>query len=113
MEQTVNAGKPISEELFNEIRDCKIIELFGGIGAFTAAMKRLGIPYSVVDYVEIDKYAVKSYNAINGTNFEPQDICQWDKDVKADIIMHGSPCQDFQQPETVKVVMKTAAQDRV
>lgn len=58
-------------------------------------MKRLGIPYSVVDYVEIDKYAVKSYNAINGTNFEPQDICQWDKDVKADIIMHGSPCQDF------------------
>lgn len=58
-------------------------------------MKRLGIPHDIVDYVEIDKYAVKSYNAINGTNFEPQDICQWNKDVKADIIMHGSPCQDF------------------
>lgn len=59
-------------------------------------MKRLNNPHTVVDYVEINKYAVKSYNAINGTNFEPQDICQWDKDVKdIDIIMHGSPCQDF------------------
>jgi DNA (cytosine-5)-methyltransferase 1 len=50
---------------------------------------------NVIDYVEIDKYAVKSYNAINGTNFEPQDIKEWDKDIKVDLIMHGSPCQDF------------------
>lgn len=48
-----------------------------------------------MDYVEIDKYAVASYNAINGTNFEPQDICTWDKDIEVDLIMHGSPCQDF------------------
>ena len=74
----------------------KVIELFGGIGACTAALKRLGIDYEVVDYVEIDKYAVKSYNAINGTNFEPQDVSTWDKDIKGvDLIMHGSPCQDF------------------
>ena len=44
---------------------------------------------------EIDKYAVKSQNAIYGTNFEPQDITKWDKDLDVDIIMHGSPCQDF------------------
>jgi DNA (cytosine-5)-methyltransferase 1 len=75
--------------------EIKILELFGGIGACTKAFKRLGIPHKVVDYVEIDKYAVKSYNAINGTNFEPQDICEWDKDIKVDLIMHGSPCQDF------------------
>lgn len=73
----------------------RVLELFGGIGACTAAMKRLDIDFEVVDYVEIDKYAVASYNAINGTNFEPQDICEWDKDIKADFIMHGSPCQDF------------------
>lgn len=73
----------------------KVIELFGGIGACTQALKRLGVETEVVDYVEIDKYAVKSYNAINGTEFEPQDITQWDKDVKADFIMHGSPCTDF------------------
>ena len=75
--------------------EIKILELFGGIGACTKAFKRLGIPHKVVDYVEIDKYAVASYNAINGTNFEPQDICTWDKDIEVDLIMHGSPCQDF------------------
>lgn len=73
----------------------KVIELFGGIGACTTALKRIGIDFEVVDYVEIDKYAVASYNAINGTNFKPQDVKEWNKDLKADLIMHGSPCQDF------------------
>lgn len=73
----------------------KVLELFGGIGACSTALKRLNIDYEIVDYVEIDKYAVKSFNAIHNTNFEPQDISKWDKDVEVDLIMHGSPCQDF------------------
>ena len=73
----------------------RILELFGGIGACSKALERLGIPYEIADYVEIDKYAVKSFNAIHNTNFEPQDICKWDKDIEVDLIMHGSPCQDF------------------
>lgn len=58
-------------------------------------MERLGIDFQIADYVEIDKYAVKSFNAIHGTGFEPQDICEWDKNIEVDLIMHGSPCQDF------------------
>ena len=77
------------------IEELKVLELFGGIGACTKALERLHIPHKIVDYVEIDKYAVKSYNAIHGTNFEPQDITEWDKDINVDLIMHGSPCQDF------------------
>ena len=73
----------------------KILELFGGIGACSKALERLNIDYEIVDYVEIDKYAVASYNAIHNTNFEPQDITTWNKDVEVDLIMHGSPCQDF------------------
>ena len=73
----------------------KVLELFGGIGACTSALKRLDIDFKVVDYVEIDKYAVKSYNALNNTDYKPQDIQQWDKNIDADLIMHGSPCQDF------------------
>ena len=73
----------------------KILELFGGIGACSKALERIGIDYEIADYVEIDKYAVKSFNAIHGTNFEPQDVTKWDKDIKVDLIMHGSPCQDF------------------
>lgn len=73
----------------------KVLELFGGIGACSKALERLEIDYEIADYVEIDKYAVKSFNAIHNTNFEPQDICDWDKDIEVDLIMHGSPCQDF------------------
>lgn len=73
----------------------KLLELFGGIGACSKALERLEIDYEIVDYVEIDKYAVKSYNAMHNTSFEPQDICEWNKDIEVDLIMHGSPCQDF------------------
>ena len=73
----------------------KVLELFGGIGACSKALERLGIEYEIADYVEIDKYAVASFNAIHNTNFKPQDICDWDKDMDVDLIMHGSPCQDF------------------
>lgn len=73
----------------------KVLELFAGIGACSKALENLGIEHEIVDCVEIDKYAVKSFNAVHGTNFEPQDITEWDKDIECDLIMHGSPCQDF------------------
>lgn len=73
----------------------KILELFAGIGALSKALERLGIEHEIVDAVEIDKFAIKSFNAVHGTNFEPQDITEWDKDIECDLIMHGSPCQDF------------------
>lgn len=74
----------------------RVIELFAGIGACSKALERLGIPVEIVDAVEIDKHAMKSFNAIHGTNFETQDILEWNKDCKdIDLITHGSPCQDF------------------
>ena len=73
----------------------KILELFGGIGACSKALERLGIDYKIADYVEIDKYAAMSFNAMHGTNFESQDVTTWDKDMEVDLIIHGSPCQDF------------------
>lgn len=73
----------------------RILELFAGIGACSKALERLNIPHEIVDAVEIDRYAIQSFNAIHGTNFEPQDITTWDKDIEVDLIMHGSPCQDF------------------
>ena len=73
----------------------RVLELFAGIGACSKALTRLGIEHEIVDAVEKDKYAIQSFNAIHDTNFELQDITQWDKDIKVDLIMHGSPCQDF------------------
>lgn len=73
----------------------RILECFAGLGACSKALSNLGIEHEIVDAIEIDKYAVQSFNAVHGTNFEPQDITKWDKDIEADLIMHGSPCQDF------------------
>lgn len=73
----------------------KVLELFGGIGACSKALRKMEVDFEIVDYVEIDKYAVASFNAIHDTDFEPQDITTWNKDIECDLIMHGSPCQDF------------------
>lgn len=73
----------------------KVLELFAGIGACSKALERLNIEHEIVDAVENDKFAIASFNAIHNTNFECQDIREWNKDIEVDLIMHGSPCQDF------------------
>lgn len=78
------------------MKDMRILELFAGIGSCSKALKRLGIDVEIVDAVEIDKYAMASFNAIHGTQFSVSDIRDWDKDIRdIDLITHGSPCQDF------------------
>ena len=91
----VNVLEKIIANMNLELEHIRLLELFGGIGACSEAMENLGLDFEIADYVEIDKYAVASYNAIHNTNFEPQDITTWDKDIKVDFVMHGSPCQDF------------------
>lgn len=74
----------------------RILELFAGIGACSTALKKIGVDLEIVDAVEIDKYAIASFNAIHNTNFEVQDIAKYSKIYEnIDLIMHGSPCQDF------------------
>ena len=52
----------------------RLIELFAGIGAQAAALERLGANFEHYRVCEFDKYAIASYNAIHGTNFETSDI---------------------------------------
>lgn len=73
----------------------QILELFGGIGSPRCALRNLNIPTKAIDYVEIDKNAVRSYNAMFAEELEykTQSVVGWN--LKPDILIHGSPCQDF------------------
>lgn len=73
----------------------QILELFGGVGSPRVALRNLGVEVKAIDYVEIDEKAVRSYNAIFADElpYKTQDVRGWN--LKPDILIHGSPCQDF------------------
>ena len=52
----------------------RLIELFAGVGSQAMALRNIGADFEHHRVVEFDKYAMASYNAIHGTNFEPTDI---------------------------------------
>lgn len=52
----------------------RLIELFAGMGTQAQALNRLGVDFEHHYVCEFDKYAIKVYNSIHGTNFETTDI---------------------------------------
>lgn len=70
-------------------------ELFTGIGAFRKALINLGVEHEVVGISEIDKYAIKSYEAMYGPVRNYGDISQVDRFDYADLWTYGFPCQDI------------------
>ena len=73
----------------------KVITLFSGIGAQEAGLKRLGVDFEMVGMCEIDKYAIKSYEGINGPTHNYGDISKIDRLDYADLLVYSSPCVDF------------------
>lgn len=78
----------------------RYISLFSGIGAFEKALKNQRIPYELVAYSEIDKFASKSYAAIHHVSerFNLGDITKVDERAlpqDIDLLTYGFPCQDI------------------
>lgn len=73
----------------------RVIELFAGIGSQTQALKNIGVEHEVVGIAEIDKYAVKSYEAIHGEVNNLGDICKIEKLPECDLLTYSFPCQDL------------------
>lgn len=77
-----------------------VLSLFSGIGAFEKALTNLDIPYNLLAYCEIDKYASKAYSVIHNVSEEKNlkdvtkiDFFDFSDDV--DLITYGFPCQDI------------------
>lgn len=81
----------------------RLIELFGGISAQATALHELGVEFEHYRYVDFDKYAVKSTNAMYDTNWETTDITKISAKelgvVETDkynyIMTYSFPCQDL------------------
>lgn len=90
-------------ERFKIDKPIRLIELFAGIGSQAKALERLGADFEHYRICEFDDYAVKSYNAIHGTNFATSDITQIhaddlgivDTDKYCYILTYSFPCQDL------------------
>lgn len=83
-------------------KKCRLIEAFGGVGSQSMALRDLGVDYEAHRLIEIDKYAVASYNAIHGTDFVPTDITKVhasdlgivEREKYTYIFCYSFPCQD-------------------
>src|SRR5690625_1821843 len=81
----------------------KFLDLFAGIGGFRLGMEKAG--HECVGYVEFDKFARRSYEAIHDTEGEwtahdittvtDDDIRQLRDRGRIDVICGGFPCQAF------------------
>lgn len=45
----------------------KYLSLFSGIGAFEKALENIGVPYELIAYCEVDKFASKAYSLLHNT----------------------------------------------
>lgn len=77
----------------------KILSLFSGIGAFEKALTNLNIPFDLVYYSEICKYASKAYSILHNQpeskNLGDVRNIYLEDTLNIDLLTHGSPCTNF------------------
>ncbi|MGH2016724.1 DNA cytosine methyltransferase [Aerococcus urinaeequi] len=75
----------------------RVLENFAGIGTQRMALENLGIEHEVVGITEIDKFAIKSYEAIHGKVNNLGDISLVDPNdvLDHDLFTYSFPCQDI------------------
>lgn len=73
----------------------KVITLFSGIGSQEMALRNIGLDYEVIGISEIDKFAIKSYEAIHGKVHNFGDISKVEKLPYCDLLTYSFPCQSL------------------
>lgn len=75
----------------------KVFEAFSGYGSQSLALRNIGIPYEVVAISEIDKYAIRAYEALHGKVNNLGDISKLKiEDIpEHDLFTYSFPCQDI------------------
>ena len=86
----------------------KVFEAFAGYGSQSIALRNLGIPHEVVAISEIDKYAIKTYEAIHGSTLNLGDISKIKVEniPEHDLFTYSFPCQDISVAGNTKGIIK-------
>jgi DNA (cytosine-5)-methyltransferase 1 len=76
-------------------RPVRLFEAFAGVGCQAMAFRRAKLPYVSVGISEIDKYAIKSYEAIHGKTNNYGDIKLMREIPPCDVFTWSFPCTDI------------------
>ena len=88
---------------YDYTKPVRLIELFAGIGAQAKALENLQVDFEHWVVCEFDEDAVRSYNAVHGTNFSTSDVTKMHaedlnivntKDYTY-VLTYSFPCQDL------------------
>lgn len=88
------------------MKKIKVIELFAGVGSQAMALRNIGIDYEVIGISEIDKFAIKSYEAIHGEVHNFGDISEIEKLPYCDLLTYSFPCVDISQSGKMQGIKK-------
>ena len=84
---------------YTKERPLRVCTTFSGYDSQCMALDRIGIPYELVAWSEIDKYAIAAHNAVYpqwaDRNFGDITQVDWDNVPDFDLFTYSSPCQDF------------------
>ncbi len=90
------------------MKETTILSLFSGYDSPVVAMRRLGTPYRLLAWCEIEKAAIKAHNILHPSDTEKNlgDITRADpmqlRGEAVDILFYSSPCQDLSRAGTGK-----------
>ena len=84
---------------YTEENPLRVFTAFSGYDSQCMALDRIGIPYTLVGWSEIDKNAIMAHNAVYpqyaDRNYGDIQQIDWKQVPDFDLFTFSSPCQDF------------------
>lgn len=89
----------MSEFIYTKEKPLRVFTAFSGYDSQCMALDRIGIPYELVGWSEIDKYAIQAHNAVYpqyaDRNYGDISQIDWESVPDFDLFTYSFPCTDI------------------
>ena len=89
----------MSEFIYTKEKPLRVFTAFSGYDSQCMALDRIGIPYELVGWSEIDKFAIQAHNAVYpqyaDRNYGDISKIDWASVPDFDLFTYSSPCTDI------------------